>query len=73
LPEQFEAMAANMIAGYGALPLVGTAEQVVEGMQVMAAAGLDGLTLCWVNYDEGIKQYQQEIRPLLIQSGLRDQ
>ena len=41
-------MAANMIAGYGALPLVGTPDQVVEGIGDFAEAGLDGLTLSWV-------------------------
>lgn len=71
LGAQYEAMAANMIAGYGALPLVGTPAQVVMGMRELAEAGFDGLTLCWVNYDEGVRQYYYELRPLLIQAGLR--
>jgi FMNH2-dependent dimethyl sulfone monooxygenase len=71
LGDQWEAMAANMIAGYGALPLVGTPDQVVEGMQAFADAGLDGLTLSWVDYEAGIEQFDRELRPRLIEAGLR--
>jgi len=64
-------MVENFIAGYSAMPLVGTPEQVVDGMVEMARAGFDGLTLSWVDYDEGLAQYRDQLRPLLIQSGLR--
>ena len=70
-PEQWETMAVNLIAGYSALPLIGTPEQVVEGMQRMSEAGMDGITLCWVNYEEGLKQFHEQILPLMIQAGLR--
>lgn len=72
LGADWEAMAANMIAGYGALPLVGTAEQVVEGMQAFSDAGLDGITLSWVDYPTGIAQFQSEILPLMVGAGLRE-
>ena len=71
LGDQYRAMTENFIAGYSALPLVGTPEQVVDGMLAMARAGFDGLTLSWVDYDEGLAQYREQLRPLLIQSGLR--
>lgn len=69
--EQFAAMAANFIAGYSALPLVGTPEQVVDGMQRMSEAGMDGITLSWVDYESGLEQFQERILPLMIQAGLR--
>ena len=69
--EGFEALAANFIAGYSAHPLVGTPEQIIEGMQTMSAIGMDGITLCWVNYDEGIAQFQEQLLPLMVQAGLR--
>lgn len=72
LGPQFRAMTENFIAGYSALPLIGTPQQVVDGMTDLANAGFDGLTLSWVDYDEGIAQYAEEIRPLLIQTGLRE-
>ncbi len=67
----WESMARNLIAGYGAIPLVGTAEQVVDGMLAFSKAGIDGLTLSWVNYDDGLAQLEQKILPMMRQAGLR--
>ncbi len=53
-PKESRTLATNMIASSGALPLVGTPQQVVEGMQATSDVGMDGLTLCWVDYDEGL-------------------
>lgn len=64
-------MALNLIGGYSALPLIGTPEQVVEGLAELAAVGLDGVTLSWVRYDDGIAQYRAQLLPLLQQAGLR--
>jgi len=64
-------MAANFITGYSALPLVGTPEQVVEGVQRMSTAGMDGITLSWVDYESGLEQFQEQILPLMIEAGLR--
>jgi len=72
LGDDWEAMAANMIAGYGALPLVGTKEQIVEGLQGFADAGVDGLTLSWVDYEAGLNQFRDDILPLMVQAGLRE-
>ena len=71
LGDEWEAMATNLIAGYGALPLVGTPDQVVAGMQGFADAGLDGLTLSWVDYPAGIEQFDKVLRPRLVEAGLR--
>ena len=67
-----EAMAANLIAGYGAIPLVGTAEQIVDGMLAFSNAGLDGITLSWVNYEEGLTQFRDTLLPMMQQAGLRE-
>lgn len=72
LGDGWNAMAANMIAGYGAIPLVGTARDVVEGMQAFSDAGLDGITLSWVDYPTGVAQFRQELLPLLVEAGLRE-
>lgn len=72
LGDGWEAMASNLIAGYGAIPLVGTAEQIVEGMLAFSRAGLDGITLSWVNYPVGLEQFEQKILPLMRQAGLRE-
>jgi alkanesulfonate monooxygenase SsuD/methylene tetrahydromethanopterin reductase-like flavin-dependent oxidoreductase (luciferase family) len=72
LGSEWEAMAANMIAGYGALPLVGTPDQIVEGLARISAAGLDGTTLSWVDYEAGIEQFERVLKPRLIEAGLRE-
>jgi dimethylsulfone monooxygenase len=69
--EQWESMAANLIAGYGGLPLVGTPEQIVEGMLQMSEAGVDGITVSWVNYESGLVQFRGQILPLMFQANLR--
>lgn len=59
-------------AGFFALPLIGTPESVAQQMADLAAAGLDGLALSWLDYETGIRQYQRQLRPLLAQAGLRE-
>jgi len=71
LGDGWEAMAANLIAGYGAIPLVGTPEQIIDGMLAFSDAGLDGITLSWVNYEEGLLQFQETLLPMMQQAGLR--
>jgi FMNH2-dependent dimethyl sulfone monooxygenase len=68
----WEAFASNLIAGYGAVPLVGTAEQIVDGMKKFADAGIDGITLSWVDYEAGLTQFGEKILPLMKQAGLRE-
>lgn len=71
LGDGWRSMAANLIAGYGALPLVGTPEQVVDGMKAFSDAGLDGITISWVDYHAGLEQFDRVLRPMLIDAGLR--
>jgi len=71
LGDGWESMAANLIAGYGAIPLVGTADQVVAGMKQFADAGLDGISISWVDYLAGLDQFNKVLRPKLVAAGLR--
>jgi alkanesulfonate monooxygenase SsuD/methylene tetrahydromethanopterin reductase-like flavin-dependent oxidoreductase (luciferase family) len=61
----------RMAAGFNAMTLVGTAEQIAERMQQMADAGLAGLAISFDDYEEGLAAYDEAIRPLLIEAGLR--
>ncbi len=61
----------RMAAGFNALPLVGTAEQIVDRMQQMADGGLAGIAISFDDYDDGIAAYAEAVRPLLIDTGLR--
>jgi len=71
LGDGWEKMAANLIAGYGAIPQVGTPDQVVAGLARFADAGLDGVTLSWIDYDAGLAQFEADILPRMRAAGLR--
>lgn len=66
-----DGMAASAIAGFFAPPLIGSPETVAGQMVQLADAGLDGLALSWLDYRAGLVQYQEQLRPLLIEAGLR--
>jgi alkanesulfonate monooxygenase SsuD/methylene tetrahydromethanopterin reductase-like flavin-dependent oxidoreductase (luciferase family) len=61
----------RLIATAGHFPIVGTPEMVVEELQRFSDAGVDGIALSWLNYEEGIAQYLDELLPLLRKAGLR--
>jgi len=61
----------HFIAGWGGYPLIGTAEQIVEGLQTLAKTGVDGTLLSWPRYAEGMRRFQIETLPLVIEAGLR--
>ncbi|HEY2600705.1 MAG TPA: LLM class flavin-dependent oxidoreductase [Thermoleophilaceae bacterium] len=63
----------GMIAGFFSLPVVGTADQVVERMLELQALGIDGLALSWPDYDEGLQQLEELILPRLVEAGARRQ
>ena len=50
-------MTYRVVAGYGATPLVGTPEQIVDQLATISAVGVDGCLLLWVNYEQGLKQW----------------
>lgn len=66
-----EEIGINFVAGYGAIPLVGTPEQVVDQIVELADAGLDGATMSWVDYAYGLEQYERDLLPLLQEAGIR--
>lgn len=67
LPEVLE----HVCAGFGAIPLIGTPGQFVDGFRRLAAAGLDGAAISWIDYAAGMTQYRDVLRPLLRDAGLR--
>jgi FMNH2-dependent dimethyl sulfone monooxygenase len=70
-PEEHWEKIERLAAGRGAMTLVGTPEQIVSSMLELTEAGLDGLALSWVNYDEGLQQMENDILPLMVKAGLR--
>ena len=70
-PDTVRAMKEHFIAGWGGYPLVGSNDQVVEGLAKLVEIGLDGTVLSWPRYEEGMRQFQQVTIAALRQAGLR--
>jgi FMNH2-dependent dimethyl sulfone monooxygenase len=70
-PEVVAKQARAFIAGWGALPLVGTAEQVADQLVRISKLGIAGAALGWLDYTEGICRFNMEVMPLLQQAGVR--
>ena len=70
-PEVLAQQARALVAGWGALPLVGTAEQVADQLMRTASSESAGVTMGWLDYTEGIGRFNAEVMPLLRQAGLR--
>jgi alkanesulfonate monooxygenase SsuD/methylene tetrahydromethanopterin reductase-like flavin-dependent oxidoreductase (luciferase family) len=61
----------GMVAGFWALPLVGTADRICRTILDLHAAGMDGVALSWPNFDEGLGQLEHELLPRLVAAGVR--
>jgi FMNH2-dependent dimethyl sulfone monooxygenase len=61
----------GMVAGFWAVPMVGTPAQVAGRIMALHQAGADGIALSWVDYDEGLDQMERQILPMLVEAGLR--
>ncbi len=71
-PTVLARMKEHFIAGWNGFPLVGTKEQVVDGLLTIAKAGFDGTLLSWPRYIEGMEEFQRKTYLLVKQAGLRD-
>jgi alkanesulfonate monooxygenase SsuD/methylene tetrahydromethanopterin reductase-like flavin-dependent oxidoreductase (luciferase family) len=57
--------------GAGAMPLIGTREQVAEKLVKLYENGLEGELMCFLSYLEDTVRFREEIVPLLRQLGVR--
>lgn len=69
--EQIEKFQERFIAGWAGMPLVGTPEQVVEGFQDLSDAGMEGMIMGFLDYDEEIDHFGEAVMPLMREAGLR--
>ncbi len=61
----------RFIAGWGGYPVVGTPEQCVEQIQQLNDAGMNGMIMGMIDYNEEMKYFGEKVMPLLKQAGLR--
>jgi dimethylsulfone monooxygenase len=72
LPKEVaERLRLHFLVGFNGYPLVGTKEQIVEGLSVLVKAGFDGVLLAWPRYEQDMLRFEHEVYPLLVQEGLR--
>jgi dimethylsulfone monooxygenase len=70
-PEARRGMQRGFIAGWAGMPLIGTPEQIVDGLLAIRAAGTNGMALHWVNFEDGIGRFNEQVLPLMESAGLR--
>lgn len=58
-------------AGFAGVPLVGTAEIIIDQMQRWSDLGVDGLNLTWLDYRSGLDRFVKEVLPLMESAGQR--
>lgn len=61
----------RMALGHGGFPLVGTAEQVAEGIIALKKAGFGGTTLSFLDYVEEFPYFRDNVLPILVSEGIR--
>lgn len=61
----------RMAAGHGGFPLVGTPEQVADGLISLHRAGFGGTTLSFVDYAEEFPYFRDTVLPILAEAGIR--
>ncbi|GLZ53960.1 LLM class flavin-dependent oxidoreductase [Actinomycetospora sp. NBRC 106378] len=69
--EQIEKFKERFIAGWAGQPLVGTPEQVVEGFQQLSDHGMEGMIMGFLDYNEEIDHFGEQVMPLMREAGLR--
>jgi alkanesulfonate monooxygenase SsuD/methylene tetrahydromethanopterin reductase-like flavin-dependent oxidoreductase (luciferase family) len=61
----------RFVAGWGGYPLVGTPEQVVQGFAELSEAGMDGMIMGLIDFNEELKYFGERVMPLMQEAGLR--
>jgi alkanesulfonate monooxygenase SsuD/methylene tetrahydromethanopterin reductase-like flavin-dependent oxidoreductase (luciferase family) len=71
-PEEFQRIRNHQANGMGGLPLIGDPDAVAHQMAQLAAAGLTGIGISFVNYLEELPYFCAEVLPRLARLGLRE-
>lgn len=72
-PADVYSMVRSRIAGgHGAFPLIGTPDNVLEGLKAISDIGLGGTTVAFVNYLDEFPYFRDEVIPRMEAAGLRE-
>ena len=70
-PEVIDDFRFHFKAVHGGYPLIGTSEQIVDGIETLSRLGVDGILISWMDYLGECRQWVDEVLPLMEQAGLR--
>jgi alkanesulfonate monooxygenase SsuD/methylene tetrahydromethanopterin reductase-like flavin-dependent oxidoreductase (luciferase family) len=70
--EIYGMLRSRFAGGHGAYPLVGTPDDVAEGLKQISDAGLAGTTVAFVNYVDEFPYFRDEVLPRIQEAGLRE-
>jgi alkanesulfonate monooxygenase SsuD/methylene tetrahydromethanopterin reductase-like flavin-dependent oxidoreductase (luciferase family) len=70
-PDMLRMLRDRMAAGHGGFPLVGTPDDVADGLEKLANAGFGGTTLAFVDYVKEFPYFRDEVLPRLEARGIR--
>jgi len=65
------ALKRRYMAGWGGELAVGTPEMIADELKKISDLGVDGIVMTYPRFEDGIRRFQAEVLPLLIQDGLR--
>ena len=70
-PEMLQSFRSRFAAGHGSCPLIGTPDDIADGIEQFHRAGFGGMTLSFVDYVSELGYFAQEVLPRLAARGLR--
>lgn len=70
-PEKWAQFSLHLRAGYGGYPIVGTADDVAETLAGLSSIGIEGVSLSFVDFNDGLDRFNADVLPKLEAAGLR--
>ncbi len=70
-PDMIKLLRDRIAAGHGGYPLVGTPDDVADGLERLVATGFSGTTLSFVDYVKELPYFCDEVLPRLEKRGIR--
>lgn len=59
------------VLSFGAFPIIGNPEQVADKLIQLSNAGMDGVVMAFLDYNEELAYFDEKVMPLLRQAGVR--
>lgn len=71
-PHILQGLRTRVAAGGGGFPLVGSPDTIASKIQLLSDCGLDGTLVTWIDFEEGLNAFNQDIMPRLVSASLRN-